>query len=99
MQEGGGLPASAVSSVFETGRGPAVPRSTSTVNANSVVLVERTIWQGFEAQVAIQKTRFSLSNPTLVGLFLLPSSTTCPLHRFLNAQTTERAEGQSVNRA
>ncbi len=44
--------------VFETRHTPVVTQFTSTVNANNFGLVKRTIWQDFEAQLAVQKTLF-----------------------------------------
>ena len=46
--------------VFENRCTLVVTQFASTVNANNFVLVERTIWQGFEAERAIQKTVFFL---------------------------------------
>ena len=44
--------------MFETGRTLVVTQFTSTVNAYSFVLVKRTVWQGFEAELAIQNPLF-----------------------------------------
>ena len=44
--------------VFETQRTPVVTQFTSTVHANNFSLVERTIWNGFETELAIQNILF-----------------------------------------
>ena len=50
-----------------------ISQFTSTLNANNVGLVERTIWQGFEAELAIPNTTFFilLSTHTLILLAYL----------------------------
>lgn len=57
--------------VFETGRTPVATHFTLIVNANNLVLIERTIWQVSEAELAIffinlYSRRFVFSLPSTV---------------------------------
>ena len=81
--------------VFETQCTPVVTQFTLTVNADKFVLVERTMWQGFEAELAIQKTFFPYSFLLTEVCLCLPS-TMLPLYRFPISQTTGWAEGHKT---
>ena len=82
--------------VFETRQTPVVPQFTSTVNVNNFALVERTIWQGFEAELAIQINSFLYPFLLKQVCFCL-KSTTLLLYGFLISQTTGWVEGHHVN--
>ena len=80
--------------VFDTQLTPVVTQFTLIINANNFVLVERTIWQGFEAELAFKRP-VPLSISAQGGLFLLPT-TVLLLHHLQISQTTAHVDGHNV---
>ena len=110
---GGGLFASAVCQkvVFRTWRTPMVTQFTSTVNADYFVLVERTVWQGFEGHTfvctqfhsrTISRSHISLEphfflEPAALSLKKIHRAQCQQLFFLLNGQLLSRVSASTSN--
>ncbi len=81
--------------VFKPQRTAAVTQFTSTVNANNFGLVERIIWQGFEAELATHKTLFFVHFCSRRFVSAGHSQHYYCSQRLLISQTTGRPEGHN----